>query len=375
MIERLRLQNFKCFEDQILEFRPLTLLSGLNGMGKSSVLQSLLLLRQSHEHGLLDRRELVLNGDLVCIGTARDALYESAERDLICFELAAAGAQARWCFEYGESDANVLNITPTSSPPESYVGLSLFGDNFHYINAERTGPRTTFEISDSTVRQHRQLGPRGEYTAHFLSVFGRDDIPNEALAHPGAESLKLRDQVEAWLGEVSPGTRLHFTAHPGMDIVNLQYSFVTGQQVPSNQYRSTNVGFGLTYILPVLVAVLASPRGALVLCENPEAHLHPKGQVLMGELMARAASVGIQVVTETHSDHVLNGIRLSVHADRIAPSDVKLHFFQRREHEGQSRSEVVSPQIDPDGRIDAWPEGFFDEWDRSLESLLEPKGV
>lgn len=375
MITNLRLQNFKCFSDQALEFGALTLLSGLNGMGKSSVIQSLLLLRQSYEQGLLDKKELALNGDLVCIGTARDVLYEGAEDDTICFEIAVAGSdRARWCFNYKEADANVLTLDSASSGKKYSYDFSLFNRNFHYINAERTGPRTSFEISDSIVRQHRQLGPRGEYTAHFLAVFGRDEIPNKVLAHPKAESYLLRTQVEAWLGEISPGTRLHFTTHAGMDIVNLQYSFITEQQV-SNEYRSTNVGFGLTYILPVLVAILSSPSGALILCENPEAHLHPKGQVLMGELITLAASCGIQVVVETHSDHVLNGIRLAVHCGKIKPADVNLHFFQRREKGEQIVSEVISPHIDEDGRIDVWPEGFFDEWDRSLESLLEPRGV
>jgi predicted ATPase len=375
MIGLLRLQNFKCFEDQSLTFAPLTLLSGLNGMGKSSVIQSLLVLRQSANQGLLDKNELALNGDLVCLGTARDALYEGAKEDSICLEISdTLSRKERWCFHYLEADANVLVLDESRSDTAQSLNTSLFGRDFHYINAERTGPRTSFEISDSVVRQHKQLGSRGEYTAHFLSVFGRDEIPNPALAHSQAKSLNLRDQVEAWLGEVSPGTRLHFTSHAGMDIVNLQYSFVTGQQV-SNEYRATNVGFGLTYTLPILVAILSSPKGALILCENPEAHLHPKGQALMGELMSLAANCGIQVVTETHSDHVLNGIRLSIYSGKIEPDDVRLHFFQRREKDEQARNEVISPHIDRDGRINIYPEGFFDQWEKSLEALLEPREV
>jgi len=77
MIRLLRLQNFKCFENQSLDFRPLTLLTGLNGTGKSSVLQSLLLLRQSYQEGLLAPTGLMLKGDLVNVGTGTDALAES----------------------------------------------------------------------------------------------------------------------------------------------------------------------------------------------------------------------------------------------------------------------------------------------------------
>jgi predicted ATPase len=106
------------------------------------------------------------------------------------------------------------------------------------------------------------------------------------------------------------------------------------------------------------------------LIENPEAHLHPRGQARIAELLALAASCGIQVLIETHSDHVLNGIRLAVHDGKLSPEDVQLHFFQRRQSDGQSL--VVSPHIDKNGRIDQWPEGFFDEWDKSLEALLMP---
>lgn len=372
MIRLLRIYNFKCFEDQSLELGALTLLSGLTGMGKSSVLQALLLLRQSYQQGLLEKTGLALNGDLVRLGTAYDALFEGAKEEKIGFDLIVTnGGEGNWRFNCN-LEADVLDLDTASISPAIFEN-TLFQDDFHYLQAERTGPRTFFEISDFLVRRHRQLGTRGEYTAHFLSVFERDDIAHNALAHPEAETPRLRDQVEAWIGEISPGTRLHLTPHSEMDLVSLQYSFTTGRQV-SNPYRSTNVGFGLTYTLPIIVAALASKSGALILVENPEAHLHPRGQAQIGDLLARAASCGVQVLLETHSDHVLNGIRLAVHAGRLSPNDIRLHFFGREEHADQARSEVVSPRIDRNGRLDQWPDGFFDEWDKSLEALLEPSG-
>jgi predicted ATPase len=155
-----------------------------------------------------------------------------------------------------------------------------------------------------------------------------------------------------------------------MDLVNLRYSFVTGDQ-RSNLYRATSVGFGITYVLPVLVAVLSSSPGDIVLVENPEAHLHPKGQVRLGELLARAGAAGIQVIVETHSDHILNGVRLAVHGG-IKPESVGIYYFSRTAEAGRVRSIVESPVIDRDGRLDQWPDGFFDEWDKSLERLLAP---
>ncbi|MEC4868258.1 MAG: AAA family ATPase, partial [Jaaginema sp. PMC 1078.18] len=87
MIYSLKLKNFKCFEDQSLALKNLTLLSGLNSSGKSSVLQSLLLLRQSYQQDLLTDIGLAINGDLVCLGTAQDILFEAATEDIIGFEI------------------------------------------------------------------------------------------------------------------------------------------------------------------------------------------------------------------------------------------------------------------------------------------------
>jgi predicted ATPase len=371
MISTLRLRNFKCFADQQLEIKPLTLLSGLNGMGKSTVLQSLLILRQSYQQGLLGETGLALNGEIVHLGTAQDALYEWAQENQIGIYLSGDEEEANWIFNY-DPKADVLPIHSVSAST-GFLKANLFGDHFHYLQAERIGPRVSFEISDYLVRQHRQLGTRGQYTAHFLSVFEREEIPHHALAHPHAESLRLRDQVEAWIGEVSPGTRLHINQYVGLDLVSLEFSFITEHHV-SNYYRSTNVGFGITYTLPILVAILSSPPGTLILLENPEAHLHPRGQARIGRLLAIAASCGLQVLVETHSDHVLNGIRLAVHAGEIKPEDVSLNYFERLIHDKQVLHGVVSPRLDRNGKIDYWPDGFFDEFDKNLAELLAPVG-
>lgn len=368
MITSLRLRNFKCFSDQALELAPLTLLSGLNGTGKSSVLQALLLLRQSWQQGLLQEGKLALNGDLAQLGTARDALYEGAEQEQIGFDLVwKDGPSAGWTFTY-DRGADVLAPVFASFPPE-VKGRELFGPDFQYLSAERTGPRTSFPTSDFVVRHQAQLGNHGEFATQFLALHGPRPVLCDGLTLPAA-SKSLKDQLEAWLGSVSPGTRISVTAHPAMDLVQLQYSFVSGGDV-SGWYRPTNVGFGITFVLPVLVATLAAPPGALLLFENPEAHLHPKGQLQLGRFLALAAAAGIQVVLETHSDHVLNGIRLVVHEGRLRPDDARFHFFSRTSLQGHT---VVSPKIDRRGRLDRWPDEFFDEWDKSLERLLAPSG-
>ena len=372
MIRTLQLQNFKCFEDEEIDLGRLTLLAGLNGMGKSSVLQSLLLLRQSYQQGLLSKKLLALNGELVALGTAQDILFEEASKDKIGFGVILKdGTHAQWEFKYNREADVLKQISPTIS--KNIFKSSLFNDHFHYLQAERIGPRVTFDMSDYMVRRHHQLGSKGEYTAHFLHLFGTSIKTDKTMHHEKAKSNDLGDEVEAWVSEVSPGTRIEINPYSELDLMNLQYSFERGKQV-SNAYRSTNVGFGITYTLSVIVALLSSAKGDLVLLENPEAHLHPKGQVQMGKLIALAAKSGVQVIVETHSDHILNSVRLSVHTGTLLPEDISLNYFEQRDYDSGSRVVITTPQIDKNGRIDYWPPGFFDQFEKSLDALLRSPG-
>lgn len=79
--------------------------------------------------------------------------------------------------------------------------------------------------------------------------------------------------------------------------------------IGADYFTAQNVGFGISYVLPIVLALVKAKKGELIILENPEAHLHPRGQRKMGELIARAAQGGVQVIVETHSDHILNGIR------------------------------------------------------------------
>ncbi len=367
------LHNFKAFIEQSIELRPLTLLTGLNGMGKSSALQSLLLLRQSHQQRVLAPSEgtgLVLNGELVRLGTGRDVLFDSAEEDEIGFALKSDGEKARWRFAY-DRQADVLRYMPESDVPHLIYASNLFTDDFHYLEAERMGPRTFFEMADFSVRVHKQIGTKGQFAVHFLEQFRGNKVMKK-LHHPDGRSTDLGDQVSAWMGEITPGAVIRVEGFEEMDLVRLAFGFVRADTAGDvRYYRSTNVGFGLTYTLPVLVALISSSKGALVLLENPEAHLHPRGQSKMGELIARAAAAGVQIVVETHSDHILNGIRVAVKRGLTKSEEVALHYFQRPADDSESSGiDVVSPQIDRDGRLDYWPEGFFDEYAKSLRFLI-----
>lgn len=359
MITAASLKNFKSFRGKhCLPLGAITLLAGINGVGKSSFLQSLLLLRQSNRHGA----SLRLNGDLVELGQRNDALCSDADDDELAFSLClATGVELHWRYQADDAGYQLLE------QPSTVADCALFQPHCHYISADRWGPRRLLPMSEFDVAQGN-LGKFGEYTAHYLVQHGDRQLADINPAQPlrGAEAGKsLLHQVQEWLNDIAPGTRLEPKTFSEVD--GSVITFANRSEVGfSRGYRATNVGFGLSYTLPVIVALLSLPPGGLVILENPEAHLHPRGQTLMGRLMAQAAAAGVQVIVETHSDHVLNGIRLAVRERQLTPTDALFHYFTLSP---QGSTAITSPRIDTDGRIEPWPAGFFDESLKSLAAL------
>lgn len=382
MISKIRIQNFKSLEDVTLDCSNLNVLTGLNGMGKSSVIQALLLLRQSNDRGFLETEGLSLNGDLINIGTGKEALYEFTDSEVIGFDLDFISdgkvVNKEWSFAYENynpdsdndekySASDFLSFSTDVEKPNDLTGLSLFKRNtFNYLNADRW-VKNEYEISDYHVIRSRSLGKHGEFTAHFLSHYGEKSINPEFL-FKGTETNELLTQVSAWLSEISPGTKVNVERISGANSVKLRYIF-EDNSVSSSQVAPLNVGFGITYILPVLVALLSSRKGDVLIIENPESHIHPKGQSIIGKLMTKVAEAGVQIFVETHSDHIMNGIRVAVKSG-IKADLVRISFFVRGKEENKIFSKHESPQLDQDGRIDLWPSDFLDEWDNNLLELL-----
>jgi predicted ATPase len=365
MLDEVILTNFKGFKSATIPLAPLTLLSGLNSSGKSTVLQSLGVLRQSLEAGFLDDGSWLLNGPFVELGLGSDVLHEDSDVEELGIGFVQDGARFAWTVSYSQQ-ADVLETNEISKVTAS--SAVPFSDRFHFLRADRVNPQTISAKSRHAVSQNRSLGAKGEFAAHFLAIFRDQPVPAN-IRHPEAPETTpgLLNQVNAWMQEFSPGVRVDVHDVAGTDFVRLSFTFGSGIS-ESNAYRPTNVGFGVAYSLPIVIACLATPADGLVLLENPEAHLHPRGQMAMGRLVALAASAGIQLLVETHSDHLLNGVRLAVKRGELAASDVKMHFFNR--DPALRQSNFVSPGMQSDGRLTFWPEGFFDQWDRALMDLV-----
>ncbi|RMI39529.1 AAA family ATPase [Streptomyces triticirhizae] len=321
MIRGIGLTNFKAFRRQDIDLAPFTLLTGLNSSGKSTVLQALALLRQSHEAGVLDdgpeESGLLLNGELVQLGTGQDVRHEAYPKD-------APDIGISLLSESGE-DVAVASVRAVYGPEDDLLRLTsfhhhahlsaLFRHGFQYLRADRIVPELSYPRSHHAVVRRGSLGARGEHTVNYLRVY-QDDEVCPALRHPSTDSGTLLNQADAWMRQLCPGVSLQAIGIDGTDSVRLSYGFGSGVNA-SNRYRPTNVGFGLTYALPIVVACLTAGPGSLILLENPEAHLHPQGQTSLAYLATAAVAAGGQLIVETHSDHVLNGLRLSVKRGHI----------------------------------------------------------
>ncbi len=369
MITNLLLKNFKCFENQSFEFGPCNILAGANSAGKSSVLQSLLLIRQSHFEVTSDNQRLILNGELIEMGTARDVLFERAQKDEVQIKIIEDDNKMNLFFKYNVQD---YDLPMDGKKTKAKYKSSLFGDNFQYISAERVAPQTSYPLSDYMVRQHRQIGKKGEFAAHLLIQFKSEPVVLNMFKNKQAKIISYLELVEEWLSKFHPGVRIHLDEHSfksGMDIISMQYS-ISDETGSSNKYRPANVGFGITYVLPIIAAGLILDPGGIFVVENPEAHLHPRGQTLIAQFLTKLARSGIQIFIETHSDHILNSIRLQVAKKEIPHEDVKILFFQKNLEKRNISPSVHFPKLNENGRIDNWPSGFFDEWDNALQDLI-----
>lgn len=362
----LRLENFKAFRTLQLKFGRLTVLTGTNSAGKSSIMQAVALLAQSIEH---EPPGLMLNGELVELGEFEDVLFDRIEGDDANNEvvgISLRGTSGSWKKFKGTAPSR-SDFVPLSTECGPIAG-SLPWRRLSYIRADRLGPTIFHLKSHAAVVQERTVGTRGQFAVHVLMEHGQTEV-RAAMREPEAAST-LEEQCAVWLDRLSVATRIYPADLEGTGAAVLRFSNgpVTGLS-SGRHHRATNVGFGLSYALPVIVACLTSGPGDLVLVENPEAHLHPRGQAAIAELCARAAAAGAQLVLETHSDHVLNSVRLAVASETLRARDVSLAFFSRTPESGGPA--VTSLEIDAKGRVKTWPDGFFDEYMNALLELTD----
>ncbi len=170
-------------------------------------------------------------------------------------------------------------------------------------------------------------------------------------------------QSERWLSAIARPTQLQASWLPGTNAATVRFR---PPNVRADWMRPSNVGFGLSYALPVVVGGLVASIDRILIVENPEAHLHPAGQSEIGRFLATIAASGVQTIVETHSDHVLNGIRHAIAlGGALEPEDAVFHFL--------SSEDTVAIDVDARGALSSWPAGFFDQGERDLTDLARIK--
>ncbi len=373
MLTQIDLQYFKCFEKLKLPLRPLTLLSGTNASGKSTILQALVLLHQTmREHEWSSR--LMLNGKGVRFGSTLDVIDRTYGRKSCEIALQYRDSTwFQWKFE-GESEDMGLKVVSVSiddaeqtDPTQLRYLLPLpHGDSefaqrlrgLTYLTAERRGPREYYVLED--LQRTPTVGSDGKYAVSVL--YSGSTIPVlDGLRLKGVVDTRL-NQVKARMARFFPGFALQIEPIARTNTATLGLC-TSGD---TKLHRPVHAGFGLTQILPIIVAALSASKDDLLLIENPEVHLHPAGQAKMGAFLAEVAAAGVQVILETHSDHILNGIRRAVKGKVLSPEDVALYFFRPRSNHPDGDPQVQSIVLNDEGRLDDWPDGFFDQFDKDM---------
>ena len=369
MITSLRISNLKSFEDSgDLRFSRVNLLTGLNGRGKSTVIQTLLLIAQSYdtEKGI---GRISLKGKFIDLGTYDDVLRRGAEPgeigidittddeadSKICFILARDENDQKYAvisdllvdeksrmesvssqgFVVADSGAQVVsdkdipvvadNVEKVLGSTSDVLGLRQLR-NVCFISADREGG-VNIKKNDTEWNPRLGVGIHGQYVMNMLEV-----------ATP-----EQKQEINQWYREILDGG--YVKTHE--DKERHEIAMYIDPAGTEQGFKPSNVGFGYSYILTILVAIVMADEGSKMFIENPEAHLHPS----------------------SHSDHVVHGLQLSVKKNIIDHSELSVLFFSFDE-DIPNLSQVCQMGITEDGHIENPPSGFFDQAEQDLSTLI-----
>ncbi|ACA85002.1 AAA family ATPase [Shewanella woodyi] len=371
MLKKLSISNFKSIDKEKLKIAPLTILTGINSTGKSTVIQAILLLLRF----AIPVNRVTLNKVVSAYVSPRDTRnrYTNQSDINIELELNSEVFDSLLLQTIKSEDDQVLfrgGIKPTekyigsgefnpAEPPLTYVyepeeGASNCSELF-YLNATRLGPQSTSEVGDFKV------GLLGEL---IFSTY--DQIKNQALPEKlvkFSESSTIGYQVSQWLSKITD-SKLELRTEK----INSEQIKVSFNSDGLEELSPQNLGAGISYLAKVVILCFMAKKGDLVIIENPEIHLHPKSQAQLGVFFSFIASSGIQLIIETHCEHLIQKIRGEVRNEAIECEDVVIHY----------KSATLKPFdtlfLDANGhycdqeenRI-SFPKGFFDT---SVDTLL-----
>ncbi len=421
-IAEITVAGFKSLsEEQSIEIRPLTILAGANSSGKSSIMQPLLLLKQTLE-APYDAGPIMLNGPIMKFTLADQLLsrmgkgpslgsfhvgmrLNTGDGFLICF-----GKEHKTGFRIERMDISLTGRNEAFWPEMTQAEIVKTGIT-KGMDLSKLVPEGYSQGQLKIMRDRcfigpvwEAKGPDGTSFSHGLRPGARwEEIIPQVIHLPGLRSNPERTWPVTAVGPPYPGTFEKYTASVILEwmeedetnladlnadlrllkltsgvaakrLYDVQIELYVGRLLdvpptrPENQVNIADVGVGVSQTLPVLVALRAAKPGTLVYVEQPETHLHPRAQFALAQVLTAAAKRGVRVVVETHSAILLLGVQTQVAERSLEPDKVKLHWFQR---EKDGRTIVHGGDLDEAGRFGDWPEDFDDVTLRADSRFLD----
>ncbi|NDV60254.1 DUF3696 domain-containing protein [Bacteroides sp. 519] len=337
MIQNIEIEGLKSIEQQELTIKPLTILTGLNSTGKSTVLQAILLVSK---HITKNRTVFDAHNILSSFQTLRNIYKRSKE---IKIELKISGEVIRLVLNDDDSVLIQANENQT---------LSELEKNLYYLSAGRIGPEEVARMDN----QHIYCGENGSY---LFGTFEKEkSTPVAEKLIKETSSYTLSTQLNYWLSYI-----LDIKLELNTEKRTEQSTEVRFKSDGIPNLLPTQLGAGVSYLAKILILCLRAKPDDTIMIENPEIHLHPAAQSRLGEFFSFIAQAGIQLIIETHCEHLINKVQYEIFKKKIKAEDVAIYY----------KKGITIPYVEivlnENGRFnDEFPEGFFDA---TLAELLE----
>ena len=344
MIKSLLISGYKSIDKEELDMAPLTILTGLNSAGKSTLIQSILILSATYSTEVTSTiRELVKNYSEFNIN--RNRFSNSKEINIVA--------------KYKDGTENKISFSNDYFNKDEIGNPFLnFEQNLFYISANRIGQEELASYDEDI-----KFGTNGKYVFGFFEQ-NKSEIIDRSLTIDKADGFTLDSQVSYWLKYILD-INLRINTEP-ITASNVKVTFSTD----GLDYISPfNLGAGNSYLAKIVIMALSCHPGNIFIVENPEIHLHPKAQSMLADFLNFIASKGIQVIVETHSEHFINKTRFSIYKRLIDANDVIIHYKPSAKDKFLTLGINQNGHfVDKDKKSIDFPNGFFDS---TLTELLE----
>jgi len=341
MLKRLIIKNFKCLFEEDMEFRNLTILTGENSSGKSSVIQAILFLGHNPAISTPFAHEILQY--LHSLGNITELTNKLQNAKEFCLKAKFDNDEEIDVTFSQEEEKLAQHIEKFKFPNQLSYGYNLF-----YLNADRVRPQKQNPLIDI-----KNFGIYGQYVPSYFEIHKRKPIEKELIKD--SSSYTLETQVNYWLKRIIGFNLEFYTEKISSNLVQSFYKTEEGFE-----FSPENIGIGVSYLVAILIACLSAKKDNIILIENPEIHLHPKSQAMLGEFFAFIASKGIQLVIETHNDHILNRIRYEVFKETLSSNDVILFYKGLKDKRFEKIEITQGGFFKRESGDSGFPEGFYD---------------